>query len=320
MKKLLLLFALTYMFIVSTMFGQGIYFSEPLSGDTLYSDSSGHIAISYHMYAAAYLTVGQWRASLQYPDGNWSNWMIGQSGGWYVTKAGTYHIKGKAWAKDWMSGTAWKWYYRDPYTIYCVDNIAPQIPQGLSSASYNNHPKIEWTANTEYDIDYYEIYKKKNSSSYSYYDQTENNYYVDIQELLYSGGGNKAYVYYKVKAVDVNANKSSLSTSVSVTVNGGIEKGTVNNEDVLNEYILFENYPNPFNPSTTISYYIPNKSFVSLKIYNSIGKEVSELVNEIEEPGKYMVVFNADNLPSGTYFYRFQSGSFSEVKKMIILN
>jgi Secretion system C-terminal sorting domain len=79
------------------------------------------------------------------------------------------------------------------------------------------------------------------------------------------------------------------------------------------------NYPNPFNPTTTITYEIPKDGFVTLKVYDILGREVATLVNEFKTAGKYYVNFNAGNLASGMYFYRFKSGSYISTKKMMLL-
>ncbi len=85
------------------------------------------------------------------------------------------------------------------------------------------------------------------------------------------------------------------------------------------KFILQQNYPNPFNPSTTIKYSIPTSEFVTLKVYDALGKEVATLVNEEKPAGSYEVEFNAAELSSGIYFCKLQSGSFVETKKMILL-
>lgn len=85
------------------------------------------------------------------------------------------------------------------------------------------------------------------------------------------------------------------------------------------EYNLAQNYPNPFNPSTTIKYSLPENGFTTLKIYNTIGKEIATLVESNKEAGNYSVEFIANNIPSGIYFYTLKSGSFTNTKKMIIL-
>ena len=80
-----------------------------------------------------------------------------------------------------------------------------------------------------------------------------------------------------------------------------------------------QNYPNPFNPSTVISYQIPNNSFVTLKVYNILGKEVATLVNEEKSSGIYRVTFDASHLPSGLYIYSVTAGKYSQVKKMMLI-
>ncbi|MBK7377705.1 MAG: T9SS type A sorting domain-containing protein [Ignavibacteriales bacterium] len=85
------------------------------------------------------------------------------------------------------------------------------------------------------------------------------------------------------------------------------------------QYEAFQNYPNPFNPVTQIKYSIPERSEVTLKVYNVLGKEVATLVNEEKEPGYYTVDFDGSNLASGMYIYRITAGSFIETRKMILM-
>jgi len=85
------------------------------------------------------------------------------------------------------------------------------------------------------------------------------------------------------------------------------------------EYSLDQNFPNPFNPSTTIRFELLQKEFVTIKVFDILGKEVATLVNEQKEAGRYDVDFNAAGLNSGIYFYRIEAGSFAETKKMIFL-
>lgn len=94
----------------------------------------------------------------------------------------------------------------------------------------------------------------------------------------------------------------------------------VNNKGKQPEnFKLFQNYPNPFNPTTRIQYSIANKRFVSLKVYDSLGKELKTLVNEEKPAGIYEVNFSSKDLPSGTYFYKIKAGDFVQTKKMVLL-
>jgi len=84
-------------------------------------------------------------------------------------------------------------------------------------------------------------------------------------------------------------------------------------------HTLDQNYPNPFNPATTISFNIPATSFVSLKVFDALGREVSVLLGEELSPGTYSRQWNAANAASGLYFYRLKAGEYLETKKMILL-
>lgn len=88
---------------------------------------------------------------------------------------------------------------------------------------------------------------------------------------------------------------------------------------LFREFNLSQNYPNPFNPSTTIEFELPKSGFVTLKIYNLLGEEITTLVSERLTVGKYRYEWNASHLTSGVYFYCIKSGSYVETKKMILL-
>jgi hypothetical protein len=83
---------------------------------------------------------------------------------------------------------------------------------------------------------------------------------------------------------------------------------------------LYQNYPNPFNPTTMINYELPIKSFVAIKVYNILGKEVATLVNaEMQAEGMHSVQFNASGLSSGIYFYHLDAGNNTKVKQLVFL-
>ncbi len=148
-------------------------------------------------------------------------------------------------------------------------------------------------------------------------------------------------------------NDVPLDLSVQVSVNGVIQvvemidgkgKAEINGSDVINidpykwilmgtpvitscdeaerkvmKYELEQNFPNPFNPSTNINFSIAERGKVSIKIYNMLGEEISELANKTMEAGDHSIEFKASNLPSGTYFCRMQAGSYSETSKMLLI-
>lgn len=119
--------------------------------------------------------------------------------------------------------------------------------------------------------------------------------------------------FYMIEAID-DAGNSAWSTELSTSITG-IETQA----SLPKEYALDQNYPNPFNPSTTIKYQIPADANISLKIYDVLGNEVDELVNEFKTAGYYEVKFNASKLTSGVYFYRIESDNFTQTRKMLLM-
>jgi len=105
------------------------------------------------------------------------------------------------------------------------------------------------------------------------------------------------------------------------TTTGGILTNFTNtNSEIPTEYKLYQNYPNPFNPKTIINYELGITNFVSLKVYDALGSEVTTLVNEKKTAGSYEVEFDGSNLPSGIYFYRLEAGGdIIDTKRMVLL-
>ena len=135
-------------------------------------------------------------------------------------------------------------------------------------------------------------------------------------------GGNGVFAYEitdpSIEAVSLTATDNNGNTSAF----GFIELITdVEKEDdnIPSEFTLNQNYPNPFNPSTTISFSIPTEEFVSLKVFNSLGEEVDELVNETVPAGNYSISFDASQLTSGIYFYKIAAGNFFQTRKMMLV-
>ncbi len=99
----------------------------------------------------------------------------------------------------------------------------------------------------------------------------------------------------------------------------GMKKGVNTNNNLPKHYALYQNYPNPFNPVTEIKYEIPKDGFVTIKIYDLLGRQVLKLVDEFKQAGYYSEEFNGANYASGVYFYRIESGSYMERKKMVLI-
>lgn len=111
---------------------------------------------------------------------------------------------------------------------------------------------------------------------------------------------------------------SNLTEQVAITLT---PEGVTSNDDdiIIEDFELSQNFPNPFNPVTSIKFSIPEMNFVSLKIYDVTGKEIKTLVNSVKPAGTYQISWNAENNPSGVYFYTLRAGNFSQTKKMLLL-
>ena len=105
----------------------------------------------------------------------------------------------------------------------------------------------------------------------------------------------------------------------TISVNVGFVGITGNNGSVPKDYGLSQNYPNPFNPVTNINFAIPEAEFVKISVFDMLGRETAILVNEKLNAGTYTVDWNASDMPSGVYFYKIQAGSFTEIKKMVLV-
>ncbi|HVO73270.1 MAG TPA: T9SS type A sorting domain-containing protein [Ignavibacteriaceae bacterium] len=164
-----------------------------------------------------------------------------------------------------------------------------------------------------------------------------NNYYVYLftggtdnapfsQNVYINGNGPDEYQWGPYNDVlSIPANKYTIENEIKFTSPGNsiqfilLEKGNnvVSSVDektpaAITEFKLNQNYPNPFNPETKISYSIPVEEFVTIKVYDILGREVAALVNKEESAGNHEINFNASSLSSGTYIYRMSVGSFGE--------
>lgn len=118
---------------------------------------------------------------------------------------------------------------------------------------------------------------------------------IDNQSFIYAGAKN-GFVYRSVNPTDL----PELQT-------------------IPYSYQLLQNYPNPFNPTTTIEYSIPQKEKVKITIYDIVGREIITLINQIQNAGAYKIKFIANELNSGIYFYKMETGNFSDTKKMLLI-
>ena len=154
-------------------------------------------------------------------------------------------------------------------------------------------------------------------SQYVYINDEEpsENHFGPYEELDYL----KARAYPIEDAIKIESPGRSVTMMM---VEDGDNVLAINEESTSNlikDFELFQNYPNPFNPSTYISYQLPSGIFVTIKVYDILGKEVKTLVNEHQNAGKYSMEFNASKLPSGVYFCTMKAGTYSATKKLLLI-
>ena len=110
-----------------------------------------------------------------------------------------------------------------------------------------------------------------------------------------------------------------FDSSVVWAMGGGTTAINDKETTAPSEYVLSNNYPNPFNPSTNIPFSVPKRSQVQLTVWNSLGEKVATVVNEVRTAGEHTATFDASGLPSGIYFYKFEAGDTRHTKKMLFL-
>lgn len=153
------------------------------------------------------------------------------------------------------------------------------------------------------------------------YDTVDDMDYSYVDNNLTLGSDYNAFSYY-IKGYIIDQWKQTVETDPSNTVEVRVAPPAKMNAGELNtsfKYFLDQNFPNPFNPTTRISYSLVRDEFVTLGIYNILGEEISVLISEPKVAGKHYYEFNASGLPSGIYLYKIQTSTFTAVKKMSLL-
>ncbi len=216
---------------------------------------------------------------------------------------------------------------------YDAAPLAPQNFNATNSGSPYYHPILNWTVVNEPDV-------RENTTSGILVERRKYNSQTHIwsawsqisdttgvatswvdQSIVNAAGGGTGKVQYRIRSKDVNNHTSPYSTIIEVIYGTSPAKINLN---TVKEFKVNQNYPNPFNPSTVISYSIPFEGSVRVRVFNTLGEIVSELVNQTQTAGEYQTTFDAGNLASGMYFYSIEavssdgSQNLKEVKKMLL--
>ncbi len=195
------------------------------------------------------------------------------------------------------------WMY---FFILIEDSLGKIYSTGVSGNEFTKNSDDKW--------------KSKNYTSYDFRTDPVNKP-SSFRKIEFVFGVSTVFkpCYVKVKVQFRNLALIHTDNSVEIIDFPQDVTDVLDKESIPNNFSLSQNYPNPFNPSTTISYQLPNNGFVTLKVYDILGKEVATLVNEQKSAGKYEAKFNASNLTSGTYIYKISAGNSVQIKKMILM-
>ena len=205
--------------------------------------------------------------------------------------------------RETWTGSTWENNEKDTYTYDGNHNRIELLMQEWDGSNWMNLNKYSYTYDVnnnmiEQLLELWDVSNWVNYYMYTYTYDGNNNMIEQLKENWDSSNW-------------VN-NWKEINSYIPLT---GVEQLT----DGIKAYSLSNNYPNPFNPSTKISYSINELSFVTLIVYDVLGNEIETIVNEEKPAGSYEIEFNADALTSGIYFYKLTAGSFAETKKMILL-
>lgn len=212
--------------------------------------------------------------------------------------------------------------------VYRID-LKPFAPVNVAVANYNNNPRVTWATNPETDLAAtpYKVYRKINYSDGSLFqDWTQiatvsGTSYVDNT----IGVMPKPYqyvVYYKMTATDLAGSQSDFSNTTQISVHdlfwkqGGADNQGLPTPEV---FLLSQNHPNPFNPTTTINYQLPEDSYVLIKVFDMLGRDVATLVDEYKTTGYHTMQFDGSKISSGVYIYKMVAGKFVSTKKFSLM-
>ena len=194
-----------------------------------------------------------------------------------------------------------------------IDDVTIDLPVPVELTSFTalvneSDVTLSWITATELNNSGFYVERRNGNESWyilgfveGHGTTTEKQNYTFLDKNVVSG-----FYNYRLKQIDTDGSfeySNEIEVDLEIPIN----------------FNLSQNYPNPFNPSTKIIYSIPEKSIVSLKVFDLLGGEVAQLVNGEIEAGNYELNFDAANLPNGVYFYRLKTGDFMKTRKMILL-
>jgi hypothetical protein len=286
------------------------YLDETWSGDQwLYSDS---IVCTYDTYGDVLTSLYE-----RWLNGQWVN---------YARTTSTYDAKGKLLTYLYESWSNNQWVNSEYYTCSydAMGRKLSDLIEKWSNGQWVNYARYSWT----YDANGNELswlHEDWFNGQWENFTRTMNSYDMDgnLTTVYIQRWGNSSWgpgLGY-VSELDNACNSYNFGSGYKFEfMRATIITGTVDQRgENPTSFALSQNYPNPFNPATTINYQLPAQSYVTLRVFDVLGREVATLVNGVEQAGNKTVSFDAHGLASGVYYYRLQSGDFVATKKLLLV-
>ncbi|MBE0572336.1 MAG: T9SS type A sorting domain-containing protein [Ignavibacteriaceae bacterium] len=208
-------------------------------------------------------------------------------------------------------------YYDESDSVFTIDiaqqNIAVLIPNGGENWIIGTNEPIAWTSENVSDVKI-ELSIDNGISWNTIVDSTASNglYIWTVNCSAYS-----SECLVRISDLSFPDYYDESDSVFTIDLPQSVE--LLDDKGIPEEFTLFQNFPNPFNPTTTIQFGVPTSCFVELKLYDVLGNEINTLISEFKEPGYYNYNLNAEELSSGIYFYTINAGVFAKTKKMLLL-
>ncbi|MDP3831121.1 MAG: T9SS type A sorting domain-containing protein, partial [Ignavibacteriaceae bacterium] len=201
-----------------------------------------------------------------------------------------------------------QWNFAQNFSLEVTNDVPVELTS-FTSLVIDNNVVLNWSTASEENNSGFQIERKNSNEDWNNVGFiTGKGTTTETSKYSFSDNGLSNGIYnYRLKQIDFDGSSKyyNLSSEVDISLPIAFE--------------LSQNYPNPFNPSTVINWQITNDGFVTLKVYDITGKEVTQLVNKEMKAGRHSVEFNAVNLSSGTYLYELSSGAQKVTKKLLLM-
>ena len=261
----------------------------------------------------------------QIPNGDFESWTNGNPTGWLtdnvqgvatpITQTNDAHGGSSAVRGEVLS------FFGTPYPGY-IYNLGNGFPISQRYAQLNGYYKLSPQGGDQFYVVVW-FYSKGQiiASNHGQFGAASSYTQFSVPLIYLTGDTPDSAIVFIAAGEDTSQNSTNANIGTVFFVDdlsfSGTATGVEDNAQPLS-FKLNQNYPNPFNPTTTIDYSIPKSSYVTLKVYNILGKEVSTLVSGERSAGNYSVKFDGSELASGVYFYRLTAGNKTDIKKIML--